>query len=122
MTSPSDTFPDAAEPTAEQSKPIDLRLKLKEQELHITWADGRRSVYSLAYLRGKCPCAACRTEREERRGAALPILSTKPVEDLRAVDGWLVGNYALQLAWSDGHNTGIFDFSYLRMLDEAQRR
>lgn len=105
--------------SADQTTPADVRLKLKEQELQIRWADGKVSAYSLPALRGKCPCAACRTEREERAKAVLPILSARPVEDLRAVDGWLVGNYAIQISWSDGHETGIFDFRYLRSLDEG---
>lgn len=104
--------------TTDQTTPIDVRLKLKEQELRITWGDGRQSVYPLPVLRGMCPCANCRTEREERRKAVLPILSAQPVEDLCAVDGWLVGNYAIQITWSDGHDSGIFDFRYLRSLDE----
>jgi DUF971 family protein len=104
--------------SADQTTPTDVRLKLKDQELQITWADGKVSVFSLPYLRGKCPCAACRTEQEQRQKAVLPILSTRPTEDLRAVDGWPVGNYAIQIIWSDGHNTGIFDFRYLRGLDE----
>ncbi len=101
-----------------QTLPVDVRLNLKEQELRITWGDGRQSRYSLGRLRGLCPCAACRTERDRQKREPLPILSTKPIDDLRAVDGAPVGNYAVQITWSDGHNTGIFDFRYLRSLDE----
>jgi DUF971 family protein len=31
-----------------------------------------------------------------------------------------VGGYAIQPAWADGHNTGIFSFEYLRRLAEAK--
>jgi DUF971 family protein len=31
----------------------------------------------------------------------------------------LVGGYALQPRWADGHNTGIYSFTYLRRLGEA---
>ena len=34
-------------------------------------------------------------------------------------DAKLVGNYAIQFTWSDGHNTGIFDFRFLRSLSEG---
>lgn len=108
-------------PSVDQTTPTDVRLKLKDQQLQITWADGKVSVYALSYLRGRCPCATCCTEREQRAGAVLPILSGKPTDDLRAVDGWLVGNYAIQISWSDGHDTGIFDFRYLRSLEEGAR-
>lgn len=106
--------------SADFSTPADVRLRLKEQELRITWADGRVSVYPLAYLRANCPCAACRAEREQREKTALPVLSPRGVESVKAVDGGLVGNYAIQITWSDGHNTGIFDFRYLRQLDEGR--
>lgn len=88
--------------------------------MRITWADGRVSVYPLAYLRANCPCAVCRAERGQREKTALPILSPSAVESIKAVDGGLVGNYAIQITWSDGHNTGIFDFRYLRQLGEGR--
>lgn len=100
--------------TAKQSTPVDLDLDLPGQVLRVTWADGRRDEFGLARLRAICPCAACRTEREKRSTTLLPILSTKPIDDVRVVDASLVGNYAIQFTWSDGHSTGIFDFRYLR--------
>jgi DUF971 family protein len=34
-----------------------------------------------------------------------------------------VGNYALRIVWSDGHDSGIFSFRYLRdLLDDALER
>ena len=35
----------------------------------------------------------------------------------RVTSAQLVGNYALKLAWSDGHGSGIYSFRYLRELD-----
>ena len=31
-----------------------------------------------------------------------------------------VGNYALQLIWGDGHQTGIYTFDYLREICECK--
>lgn len=101
------------------SSPKDLTLKLKEQVLHVEWADGVRSTYSLATLRRNCPCATCRTERESQSANPLRILKSDPVR-LRVTNAKLVGNYAIQFEWSDGHNTGIFDFRFLRGLSAAQ--
>ena len=95
--------------------PRDLRVKIKEQRLEIDWADGTSGALSLGSLRRVCPCAGCRTEREQQTGNPLRILKADPTE-LRVVSARLVGNYALQLDWSDGHNTGIFDFRFLRTL------
>lgn len=97
------------------SSPADLKIKLKSQELRITWRDGEVVSYPLAYLRGQCPCATCRTEREKK--TLLPILSIDPSQQIRVVDAKLMGSYAIQLVWSDGHDTGIFDYTYLRSLD-----
>jgi len=91
-------------------------LDLKAQMLHVRWADGAVSRLSLPFLRKQCPCAACRTEREQQGRAQLPVLQTDPADAARAVGGHLVGNYALQIEWADGHNTGIFDFRLLRTL------
>jgi DUF971 family protein len=33
----------------------------------------------------------------------------------------LVGGYALQPRWADGHSSGIYSFTYLRRLEEASR-
>ena len=35
-------------------------------------------------------------------------------DDIRALDIELVGRYAIQFTWSDGHSTGIYSFETLR--------
>ncbi len=108
----------ASDYTPDQVTPLDLKLVRKEHKLLIKWRDGYEVVYPLAWLRKNCPCATCRTDRETRSTQLLPILKSAPTE-LACINAQLVGNYALQLYWSDGHNTGIFDFKYLRSLDPA---
>jgi DUF971 family protein len=95
--------------------PRDLKVKIKEQTLHIDWQDGSHSEFSLAALRRVCPCASCRTEREKQDPNPLKILKADP-SGLHVGSARLVGNYAIQFDWSDGHNTGIFDFRFLRAL------
>lgn len=95
--------------------PRDLKIKIAEQTLLIEWADGVRSELGLGLLRRHCPCATCRTERESTSNNPLRILRSDP-SGLRVVDARLVGNYAVQFTWSDGHNTGIFEFRFLRSL------
>lgn len=98
-----------------RTTPRDLQVKLKEQRLIVEWMDGKRSEYSLDELRRHCPCATCRTQREEQERNPLRVLKFDPA-GVRVTDAKLVGNYAIQFQWSDGHNTGIFDFRYLRAL------
>ena len=40
-------------------------------------------------------------------------------EDLRIEDVEIVGRYALTFRWSDGHDTGIYSFRYLREICEG---
>ena len=96
--------------------PKDLKVRIKEQRLIVDWMDGRRSEFSLDALRRDCPCATCRTEREQQTDNPLKILKADPTS-IRVTHAELVGNYAIQFTWSDGHNSGIFDFRYLRTLD-----
>ncbi len=98
--------------------PKDLKVKIKEQRLIVDWLDGRRSDFALGTLRRECPCATCRSDREDAQKNPLRILKADPT-DLRVTHAELVGTYAIQFTWSDGHNTGIFDFRYLRSLDRG---
>jgi DUF971 family protein len=41
-------------------------------------------------------------------------------ENIEIRDLSLVGRYALNFRWSDGHETGIYSFRYLREFCEAQ--
>jgi DUF971 family protein len=80
--------------------------------LEIEWADGHVSTYDTVALRWLCPCAFCRGE------AGLPgWLDSRPTltpDQTRLVDVRLVGQYALQPIWGDGHATGYYAFRLLR--------
>lgn len=85
------------------------------RELAITWADGVRHVLDVRALRLACGCARCVDEwtGEERLDPASVPADVRPLR----IEG--VGRYALQIAWSDGHETGIYPFRRLRALGEA---
>jgi DUF971 family protein len=97
------------------STPIRLDLK-KDKQLEIDWQDGRKCVYPLALLRSLCPCAQCRQQRDEqaRNRRKLTILPGNYTGPIRVVDARMVGNYAIQIEWSDQHASGIYSFEYLR--------
>lgn len=99
--------------------PSDLKVKLAEQTLVVDWKDGQHSEFSLAHLRRICPCATCRTERDQHAANPLRILRADPT-GVHVTSARLVGNYAIQFDWSDGHNTGIFDFRFLRSLGTSR--
>ena len=82
--------------------------------LRITWADGRVSQFTAARLRRVCPCAQCVNEWTGQR-----VLKPDSIaEELTINDLSLVGRYAINFRWSDGHDTGIYSFRYLRELNE----
>ena len=102
------------------AQPLEIELE-RTKELRIRWDDGRVSVFPLAFLRRMCPCAACRTEREEKPRNALPVVrGPEQQSDMAtAAAAGLVGNYALRIEWQDGHNTGIYDYDLLRSLGQT---
>lgn len=76
----------------------------------ITWEDGHVSTYPARTLRLACRCAAC---VEEMSGRPLLDPATVP-ERVQARAIRLVGQYAINIDWSDNHTTGIFRFVELR--------
>ena len=100
--------------------PARLFLK-KDERLEIDWADGVQSVYPVGLLRGKCPCAACRTQRQDqaKNKLKLTILPGNHDAPLAISGAEKVGNYALQFSFNDGHSSGIYSFDYLREIAPA---
>jgi len=87
-------------------------------ELAIQWNDGTESFLNLEFLRRACPCAACGGEPDVLGNIDRPNVSYSP-ESFELVGFDLVGGYAVQPRWRDGHATGIYSFTYLRRLAQA---
>ena len=101
--------------------PRNLDLK-KDAGLTVEWADGSKSFFPIAYLRRMSPSAEARQIREELAKNPLTVLPAgKGTGPLTAVDAELVGNYAIKVRFSDGHETGIFSWEYLREIDPEKR-
>ncbi len=77
----------------------------------LTWQDESTSAFSFAYLRAHCPCAFC--DGTKHGGEATP-LSPDSFQNIAFTSVEEVGRYALRFAWSDGHDSGIYSFEYLR--------
>ncbi len=81
-------------------------------EIGIVWQDGHESYYGGHYLRCACACASCIEETSGRK-----LLDDRGVPgDVRAREIHAVGNYAISILWSDGHDMGIYSFEHLRKL------
>jgi DUF971 family protein len=83
-------------------------------ELLVQWDDGHASRFPLTQLRDECPCAGCQGESILlREYVPPPADKTTPGRyELRNVT--LVGSYAMQCEWGDGHATGIYTWERLR--------
>ena len=80
--------------------------------LRIAWGDGCESTYDVRQLRLACGCANC---VDEWSGEARLDPASVPA-DVHPLRIEPVGRYAIQIAWSDGHETGIYPFQRLRDL------
>ncbi|HTH52200.1 MAG TPA: DUF971 domain-containing protein [Pyrinomonadaceae bacterium] len=89
-------------------EPVQI-VEESESEISIKWSDDSESRYSAAQLRRSCPCAGC---INEWTGDKMLDPATIP-DDLTITSTSIVGRYALNFHFSDGHDTGIYSFKYL---------
>jgi DUF971 family protein len=87
-------------------------IEESDSEITIAWSDEKESRYNAADLRRKCPCAGCVNEWTGERMLKPESIS----DDLTFTNIAIVGRYALNFNFSDGHETGIYSFRYLREL------
>ena len=103
-------------PLDERKKPKNLRVFVSTGEgVEIMWNDGHVSRYTFPYLRDHCPCAMCNDERAKKaqlgnKPDLLPMYKPR----VTAKGAKPVGNYAVQIDFSDDHVTGIYSFGHLR--------
>jgi len=87
-------------------------------EIAIAWNDGTESYLAIRSLRESCPCAGCCGEPDALGRVAKP--EVKHGAGSFELRGWqIVGGYAFQPTWGDGHATGLYTFVYLRKLASA---
>lgn len=84
-------------------------------ELALSFADGREVFLPLPMLRRACPCASCQGEPDALGRVVRPTVEWGP-RAFDLMDIQVVGGYAVQPRWGDGHATGIYSFPYLMKL------
>ena len=94
--------------------PIELRLNKTKDTLRVEYDDGKRFDLRAEYLRVESPSAEVqghgKAERQTVSGKRnVTIARLEPV-----------GNYAVRIVFADGHDTGLFTWSYLRELGEEE--
>jgi DUF971 family protein len=94
-------------------QPTEVRLNSERTRLSVTWENGVTSDFAAAVLREKARDA--NSVRFSLNGWAVPAASSLTITAIEPI-----GNYALRLSFSDGHDRGIFPFAYLTDIADAR--
>ena len=92
--------------------PTDIRLHRGSRILEISWSNGTRVELPCELLRVFSPSAEVRGHGPGER----KLQTGKKYVNVCEVEQ--VGNYAIRLVFDDGHDTGIYNWDYLRELGE----
>lgn len=101
--------------TTTTPRPTDIRLHQLSRKLEISFDDGSRFSLPCEYLRVHSPSAEVRGH-----GPGQEVLQTGK-EDVNVVGIEPVGQYAIKLTFSDGHDTGLYSWDYLHDLGINQQ-
>lgn len=99
---------------ASAPNPTDIVLHERSNVLEVCFDDGRRFELPAEYLRVMSPSAEVRGH-----GPGQEVLQTGK-RDVRVVALEPVGHYGLKPRFSDGHDSGIYTWSYLYALGRDQ--
>jgi DUF971 family protein len=92
--------------------PTAIRARKATGMLELQWPDTPAVDVPFRSIRARCPCASC---IDEITGERLLDPATIPA-DIAPVGMSYSGNYALKIAWSDGHSTGLYTWDLLAEL------
>ena len=91
-------------------QPVDIKLRTASRILEVSFDDGSRYLLPFEYLRVFSPSAEVKGH-----GGGEGILQTgKQDVSIKGIEP--VGNYAVRLLFDDGHNTGLYSWSFLHEL------
>lgn len=92
--------------------PEDIRYEKGQRLLHIKFDNGSTYALTAELLRVESPSAEVQGHSPSQK----QLVSGKADIDITAIEA--VGNYAIRLTFSDGHNSGIYTWPYLAELGE----
>jgi DUF971 family protein len=95
--------------------PVSVQLHSRSRELELEYATGEHYSLSCEYLRVYSPSAEVMGH-----GPGQEVLQTGKLKvGISAIKP--VGNYALQLVFDDGHDTGLYSWDFLHQLCTQQQ-
>jgi DUF971 family protein len=89
---------------------------LSPTEMLIEWNTHEKYALPYVEIRFYCPCAGCVDEHTGQRTIEKSSISP----EIRPTQVQLVGRYAIQMTWSDNHNTGMYHYDRLIELCQKQ--
>jgi DUF971 family protein len=104
---------DKIKPQTPKVLPTDVAIA-PDGAVVVRWADGKESRFEAAWLRARCPCAGCVDEWSGQRTFG----DAQVKQEVRAHNLHPIGRYAVQIQWSDGHDSGIYSWDSLRKARE----
>ena len=97
--------------------PTDLKYHRRSRELEVRFADGMNARLSAEFLRVHSPSAEV---KGHAAGEGI-LVTDKETVGIKSIEP--VGLYAVRLVFDDGHNTGLYTWSYLyEMSSERDRK
>ncbi|WP_421724153.1 gamma-butyrobetaine hydroxylase-like domain-containing protein [Bauldia sp.] len=94
--------------------PTEIRLAKDKRSLRVQFDDGQAFSLPAEFLRVVSPSAEVQGHSPEQR----KTVPGKIDVSVSAVEP--VGNYAVRLVFSDGHDTGLYSWRYLRKIGAEQ--
>jgi len=94
--------------------PTDIAVKRAERRIDVSFDDGRRFSLPAELLRVESPSAEVQGHGADPK----QIVAGKRNVGIAGVEP--VGNYAVRISFDDGHDTGLYSWSYLYDLGRRQ--
>ncbi len=85
--------------------------------IRVQWPDGNVDRFPNKVVRASCQCAQCVDEFSGEK-----LLDPETIHpEIQAKDIATLGNYAVSIAWNDGHSSGIFTWDHLKGLAQGAK-
>jgi DUF971 family protein len=90
-------------------EPDKVVVRNNGRKLIVHWPDGRMDSLDAGRLWAECPSSRARRRRIDGEAAPAP-------DGLRITDVAAIGLYGVNIAFSDGHDRGIYPWRFLQAL------
>jgi len=102
------------EMAAAEAELSEIRLSADKKQLSLTFEDGRHLTLDAEFLRVESPSAEVRGHHPSER----KTVGHKRHVTIKGIEP--VGHYAIRLVFDDGHDTGLYTWSFLISLAEQR--